>query len=889
MWNIFARIIIRKRWFILFILLGLTGMFGFFSTKIQLNREITDMLPPTDTNQIVFKRMRATFGDEGMFIAVGIKDKDLYTPKKFKAWYDLGNELKKVEGVDSVFSEADMYYLTRDTISDTTKNKGLVLQKTFDQLPVSQQALDSLKNFTRSLPFYEGLMFKQETGISIMMVFINAQRFNSKKRGDVIPDITKVLENYRSNFHSYHYSGLPLIRDTMFRSLNRELVLFVILSMIASALILYMFFRSFTVLFICMLTIVMGLVWSFGTMGLLGYKVTALMSLIPPLMIVIAIPNCIYLINKYHQEYVRARNKLKALTLVIYKLGAATFITNANTALGFLTFLFTGNEKLMQFGIVTSFNVMAMFFISLTFIPILFTFMPAPSVKATKHLDKKWSGKIIAYLTNIVLSKRKWVYIVTIVVSVGSFFGIFYIRTTGNISSDLPSDSQVVTDMNFFEKELGGIMPVEIVINAKEKGQITKDKTLKKIDSIQQYLKKDPIYSKSISIVDAVKVLNMAMNNGDVSRYDFMDSDEKRKFYTRYKDKLTQNRGMLRSFVDSSDRITRITTTMADIGSVEIVSKQKELLRVIDSVLNPDKSQVAFILKQREKQKLKDSVFVANVNSIFTVNNRLRNTFIEQVAGKNSSRAEELDAKQEELDKLILTKDFPAQLQKAYRTSEYAAVITGTSTLFAKGANYMIDDMIESLIWAILTISALMFFLFTSARMIIISLVPNIIPQIMIAGLMGIFDLPIKPSTILVFSLAYGISVDNSIHFLAKYRQELKAQNFNIKQCVIVSLRETFLSQVYTSIVLLIGFSIFCFSGFGATVALGVLVSLSLFIAMFCNLIILPALLLSLDRYIAIKAYQEPFLSIYDEEDDIELSELEIRRVEELPFEDKTE
>jgi predicted RND superfamily exporter protein len=872
MWNIFARIIIRKRWFILLILLGLTAGFGYYSTKIKISHEFSKMLPPTDTNIIVFNKIRQTFGEEAMFIVIGVKDKDLYTPKKFKAWSDLGDDLRKISGVDSVFSEANMYYLTLDTSLNT-----FVLKKTFTKFPEKQTQLDSLKKVTRSLPFYNGIMFNDSSETSLMMVFVNGDRFNSEKRGTLVPDIVEVTEKYRGNFAEFRYSGLPLVRDTMLTSLQHELGLFVMLSVIASAVILYMFFKSFKILLICMLTIAIGLIWSFGTLGFLEYKVSALMSLIPPLMIIIAIPNCIYLINKYHQEYSRNKNKMKALTGTIYKLGAATFITNANTALGFLTFLFAGNEKLTEFGIITSFNVMAMFFISLTFIPIMFTLFPPPSVKATKHLDKKWSEYFIKKITDLILYRRKLIYVFTIAISVASFFGIFFIRTTGSISSDLPADSQVIDDLKFFEKEFGGIMPMEIVINVKEKGQITKDKTLHKIDSIQKILARDPTYSKSISIVDAVKLLNQAMNNNDLAKYDFMTNEEKRQLL-KYRDKLKDKKDNLKSFIDSTETLTRITAQMADIGSVEIAEKQNTLMPMIDSVLNPDKARAYYIIGKIKKNKYSKEQKLESVNSLLSENNRLRNTLIEQLAGKDTTKLYALDEDAELMNVEILKKDFELKLQKAYNTTSYDAQITGTSTLFAKGTNYMINDMIQSLIFAIITISALMFFLFTSARMIIISLVPNIIPQIMVAGLMGILDLPLKPSTILVFSLAYGISVDNSIHFLAKYRQELKLQHFNIKQCVIVSLRETFLSQVYTSIVLLLGFSMFCFSSFGATIALGILVSLSLMIAMFCNLIILPALLLSLDRFIAVKAYQEPFLSIYDEEEDIDLSELEIQK-----------
>lgn len=872
MWSIFARIIIRKRLFILLVLGGLTAFFTYHATKIQLHREITDILDPHDTTHIIYKKMRTIFGEEGMVVVVGAKDKDLYQKEKFTNWYKLGKELDKIPGVDSVFSEANMYFLFRDT---TTKS--FLLKKTFTKLPQTQAGFDSLKKFTRSQPFYRDLMYNEASGTSLMMVFIDGKKFNSEKRGNLIPDIVNTTEKYRSAFTELHYSGLPLVRDTMFRSLNSELTLFVFLSIFASAVILYFFFRSFKVLFVCLLTIAIGLLWSFGSMGLLQYKVTALMSLVPPLMIIIAIPNCIYIINKYHQEYVRTKNKIKALNLVIYKIGAASFMTNANTALGFLTFIFTGNPKLVQFGIVTSFNVMAMFIISLAFIPIMFSFFPAPTVKATKHLDKKWTASVVKFLSNMILRKRKLIYIVTILITLGGAAGIFLIRITGNISSDLPADSQVVKDLKFFEEDFGGIMPIEIIINVKEKGQITKDKTLRKIDSIQQYLKKYPVFTKSVSIVDAVKLVNQAFHGGAEESYDFISSRDK-VLIKPYLDKISGKKGNLKGFVDSTETLTRITAQMADIGSVEIMRQQKKMLEDFDSILNPDKSRTFALIDKIEKGKLDGSKRLEQVNAILEENNRLRNSLIEILSAKDTAKLYAFDEDPELLNQEIMRKGFQEKLRSAYTATQYEAQITGTSTLFAKGTNYMIDDMVESLIYAIITISALMFLLFTSARMIIISLVPNIIPQILIAGLMGLFDLPIKPSTILVFSLAYGISVDNSIHFLAKYRQELKHQHFHIRECVLISLKETFLSQVYTSMVLLLGFSMFCFSEFGATVALGVLVSLSLLIAMFCNLIILPALLLSLDRYIAVKAFQEPFLSIYDEEEDIELSDLEIEK-----------
>jgi predicted RND superfamily exporter protein len=171
--------------------------------------------------------------------------------------------------------------------------------------------------------------------------------------------------------------------------------------------------------------------------------------------------------------------------------------------------------------------------------------------------------------------------------------------------------------------------------------------------------------------------------------------------------------------------------------------------------------------------------------------------------------------------------------------------------------------------------------LFSSFRMIIISLIPNVIPLLITGGLMGYFGIPLKPSTALIFSIAFGISVDDTIHYLARYRQELFFNKFNVSKSVTASLMETGTSMMYTSIILFFGFIIFAFSDFGGTVALGILTSTTLLCAMFTNLIVLPALLISFDtgkikrgEQGLIEEYNEFYLEDEDEEIDIKLLEV---------------
>lgn len=217
-----------------------------------------------------------------------------------------------------------------------------------------------------------------------------------------------------------------------------------------------------------------------------------------------------------------------------------------------------------------------------------------------------------------------------------------------------------------------------------------------------------------------------------------------------------------------------------------------------------------------------------------------------------------------------------AKIEKIFPSDKFNTSLTGASVVFFKGTNYLIFNLISSLVLAILIIGSVMALMFRSKRMVLISIIPNIVPQIITAALMGYFGIPIKPSTILVFSIAFGISVDDTIHYLAKYRQSLRETNWSIKAAMVLALKETGLSMIYTSIILFFGFGVFSVSEFGGTSALGILVSLTLFFALFCNLILLPSLLLSLDKIVTNQSFKEPLLSIFNEDEDINLDELVI-------------
>jgi predicted RND superfamily exporter protein len=640
------------------------------------------------------------------------------------------------------------------------------------------------------LPFYDGLIYSPDKQSIRSAIYMKKDIVNTPARKDfVINDLIPLIKNFEEKTGVTVYtSGMPYIRTLNSQSIIDEIGLFIGAALFVTSLIFFFFFRSWRATFISMCTVIIGVMWAFGFLGLMHYEITVLTALIPPLIIVIGIPNCIFLINKYQQEIKLHGNQAKSLQRVIAKVGNATLMTNLTTASGFATFILVKSELLSEFGIVASINIVAIFLLSLLIIPIIYSYMSVPKDKHLKHLNKTWINGFVNWIERMVKERRITIYISAVLLLCGSIIGIYNIKISGSLIEDMPKNTGFFEDIRFFEKEYEGIMPLEIMVDTKKKKGVMSLSTLKRIDELQDHIKEIPEFAKPLSVVELVKYSKQAYYNGNPEYYQLPNSQEKN-FILSYAKSSNTDTNLLNSYVDSTGQFARITTFMKDTEPDRFGRIEEDLHREIDKVFPPER---------------------------------------------------------------------------------YDVSVTGKALVFQKGTHYLVNNLILSLSLAIFLIALFMAWMFRSFKMILISLIPNLLPLIITAGVMGFVGVPIKPSTILVFSIAFGISVDDTIHFLAKYRQELIANNWKIKKSVFAALRETAVSMFYTSIVLFFGFSVFTISSFGGTVALGALVSITLLFAMLSNLLLLPTLLLSLERSIANKeTMKKPAIEILtDEEDD---------------------
>ncbi|MEQ8687415.1 MAG: MMPL family transporter [Imperialibacter sp.] len=798
MWTQLAHIILKFRLPLLIILVILTAFFGYQARKVEWSFDLAKTVPDTDPDMVYFQEFKKLFGEDGNMLAIGVKDSAIYKVENFQKFRYLADELARINNITNVLSLPSLQHLVKND-----EKKRLEMKPFFTSIPDTQPALDSMLREANQIKVYSGQLINPDNGATLIMVSINKEILSTKNRDGVVGDVLMVAQLFEEETGiKLHYAGLPYIRFINTSKVKAELQLFLVLSVIVTGIILFFFFRSFQAVLFPLILIGTMIVWVMGTLSLFGYKITLLTGLIPPIIVVIGIPNCVYLLNKYHQEYALHGDKMMALSNMIRRIGIVTLMTNFTTAIGFLVLLIVDIVVLREFGTIAGINIMSTFIVSIVFIPTVFSYLPPPKKRHLKHLDMKPLAKLL-YGIDLLVHRHKYkVFLFSIVLVAVSIFGMTRIRAVSHMIDDLPDDSPVRYDLAFFEENFSGVMPLELLIDTGNKKGVLNLNNLRKIDQLVNFLDSIPYISQPVSIVSFVKAARQAFYNENPAFYSLPTSRDQA-FVLRYlQGEAGMSSGLASNFIDSTGQIVRVSVRIADVGSDKMDS-------LVTQVIEP-------------------------------------------------------------------------KITELFEGTKMSATITGTTLLFIKGNKFLIQNLISSMVLAFFVIAIVMGLLFRNLRMIIVSLIPNFIPLIITAGIMGYFGIPLKPSTALIFSIAFGISVDNSIHFLAKYRLELFANNFFVPVAVSKSIKEVGSSMIYTSIILFFGFVIFAFSEFGGTVALGTLTSTTLFFAMFTNTILLPSLLLRFDsgkrnknEHLLIDSYSDFYTENDDEEIDIDRIKLE--------------
>ncbi len=757
MWKQIALTILRDRkYFILgLVIWSILLVIILWNSDLHFSRTNAQLLPSDDEAVKNLNTFSENFGSEENIFFIGLFENELRDEQVFDQWLALLEEIKAKKGVKDIISISDALNMKKDTVSESFRTVPIVKSVT------NREDFEKVLQKLDSLPFYHHLLYNKESSALQTLISLDSEIVNTQSREKLVVELdTQIREFAQAANIKVYTSGMPLIRTMNAQEVKSESYTFIALALLVTCFIFTLIFRSAKATLTVLLIVILAVLSSFATMAFFGYEITILTALVPPLMIVIGVPNCIFLLNKYFQEYQLHQNKAKALVRTIMKIGNATFLTNFTTAFGFLTFIFTNSDTLQEFGIVASLNIMLIFIYSLLIIPIAFSYFKAPSLSDRKVTSSRFMEKFNDYLVLLVTEKRKWVFSISLFLLLVSIFGISMMQRSANMLDDMSKKTQFYKDIAFFDEHFGGVLPLEIIIEGNPNSALQLG-TLKRVNSLYKKFAQWETVGEPVSLLDGVKFAKQSYYNGNPEFYALPSTYEKN-FIFKYIQNSKGQSNMLSNYVNDKNSMMRISAVM----------------------------------KNSDSQALESS----------------------------------FDSIQAQLNSL-----FPGENQNSF--------VTGVAYVFMKGTKYLTKNLLLSLALAILMISFMMALMFRSVKMIVISIIPNLLPLIITAGFMGYFNIPIKPSTILVFSIAFGIAVDDTIHYLAKYRQEMHRYP-DIQTGVLKALRETSNSMFYSSVVLFSGFSMFLFSGFQGIQALGGLVSITLLFAVFSNLILLPSLLL---------------------------------------------
>ncbi len=788
-WKEVVSIILRNRVLNLSIIGVITLFLGYFATGVGISHHLTRMLPEHDSTHVAYQNFRHVFGADGTSVFLGVHDPGIFDLDGYLAYYALTHQIADMEGVTEVLSIAGFYSLRRNP-----EKRQLEFYPVVPHKPHSQAQVDSIKSKLKALPFYGDRLYNLSNQTAIMVIMLDPEMINDAARIQLIESITGNARAYaKDRGVSVHFSGMPYIRTEITKKVQNELLLFVLLAMVIASAALFLFFRSFKAVFFPLIIVSVSVIWLLGFISLLGFQITILSGILPPLIIVIGVENCIFLLNKYHQEFRKHHNNIKALSRMVQRVGNATFLTNLTTAAGFAAFTITGNSSLVEFGIVASAGIIFVFLLSLFLIPIFFSYTRPPRLRHVRHLDSRSTKSVLRQIVVLVRKKRAYIYAVSLIFLLAGITGMNRLQTRSHIVDDLSTKDHIYQDIMFFEEQLGGVMPLDIIIDTRSPRGALRSHNLQKTDRLQDSLKTMTSLSQPLSMVEFIKFGKQAFYAENPAYYSLPNNRE-RGFIMSWLPQMEQvaEAGMLHNLTDSSMQLIRVSMQVANVNNKEMDH----------------------------------------------IHNKLNST---------------------------LTAIFPPE--------DYHITVTGGSVVSLKGSGYMIKNLKQSLLMAVIVIIILLALLFNSLKMVIISMIPNLLPLLLTASLMGFLNIPIKPSTVLIFSIALGISVDNTIHFLSRYRMELRANNWYIKPSVYQALIETGYSMIYSSCVLFFGFIIFVLSSFGGIEAMGYLISFTLIMAVLSNLILLPSLLLSLDRMVTTKSFRKPLLKIFNKPSELDSNE----------------
>jgi len=748
---------------ILLVILGLTGFFGYRTSKIGFDYNFETFFPKNDKDTDFFMEHRKRFGTDNDFVLIGLKNnKGIFNYSFLEKVQQLTDTLKHIPDVKAVISPTEIAELTRDPLMGVPSELPYLRWK-----QDSLYAIDSARIYRT--PELLGSLFSMD-GKSLCIMINHTERIGDSECTQLTNNIYNLGPLFQ--FDEFHVAGRCIGQTYYTGQMKGELIILLVVGFLAMVVLMIIIYRSSIAVILPLIVVTLVVIWTMGFMNLTGKKIDMLTNAIPTILVVTGLSVAVHIITKYIDHLREGWNKIDSLKDTVTHVGLANFFTTLTTVVGFASLATTGIKPIDDFGLYTAFGVALSFIIAYTVIPALLFLLPVPKKTGYVGFPKlTWNNTLIT-MFSFITGKKYWVLGGVILLVIGMIYGITRIRENTYIMDDLSKKSHLKKDFEFFGKEFQGTRPFEMSLKVKDTSKTVFDRdVLIEIEKMEIFLKNDYGLGYIFSPVSLVKATNRSYAGGDPSGYVLPESDARlRKIVKELK--AFQSNDMIKSVISEDFRTARIRSIFQDVGSYKA--------------------------------------------------NKMNKAFYEYM---NSNVNKEL--------------------------FEYK--LTGTAELIDKNNRNLAWNIGTGILIAFVVVGIILAILFKSFIMVFIGIITNVIPLILLGGIMGYFDISLKLSTAILFSIAFGIAVDDTIHFLSKFRQEIHKE-----KSVLYALKRTYLTtgkaMIITSILLCTGFGVLGISSFVGTKIIGSLTALTLFFAMIFNLTILPVLILLFYRRSKIKS-----------------------------------
>ena len=735
MFNKFSKVLFRYPFQIFAIILMLSSLFfwtAFISPKhLVVDFSLEQMFPEDDPEKDVYDLFLSEFSREDDKMLLVYNCNNPLSRKNIALVSQLTESLElDVDGVEAVISLGNI-------------EDGEYFSDDLSDLEWSNKIVKLLEH-----PIYTNLIISNDKKTGAILIDLKDDVIDQSSRKLILDQLYDIVSTVDWDWYE---AGIPVLRTRYIEFMNYERSIFIPISFLVAAAILFLIFRQIKIILIALFALINSLIWVAGIMALLDISINVVSYLTFNLIMIIGASNTIHLLMKYHEGLANGLDKRNALIRVVERIGAALFLTSFTTAVGFCSLVFTNIRITQEFGLLVGFGVILMFLLVITIMPILLSIIPKPADIHINRLIRSDNSHLADKIGAFNNKYPKQILIISLSFLILSLIGLFKMDYNATVLEDLRPGNPIYDDMSYVEEKLGGMLTFEIIIDSKDELSGLDPVFMNQVQKFKHFILQFPEINVAITPGDYLMLANEKWGSG----------------------------------------VRKLPNTLDEAFSYSLDFDQ------VNNLFNDDYS------KTRISCRISNITYERGMD----------------IRGQLLSGG------------------------KSIFSNESSIVVTG-STLMALSTNrHLLKNLTTSFLIAFFIIFLSIVILFRSFTLSLLSVLPNIIPLMLAGGLMGYIGIKLRPSTAMTFSIALGIAVDNTIHFLARFRQEYN-KNYKLDKSVFKSILTTGRAIISTGIILSLGFFVLIFSEFVPNHEFGLLATIIIIASIGGSLVLLPVLIL---------------------------------------------